>query len=230
MSVLIATPVRGSELFATSVSMGYAQFIRRLVEVMPGCDTIQVFSNDTCRARNRIVGHFLTQPTLERFTHLLFVDDDNWPEDASIVEKMMALDLDVVMAPTTNKRLPLRWCHQTWEDRETVVEENGCIDVRGVGMGFTMISRRCLEKLAAAARWYTDLPNALRCPDVFGHLFDRLTPGDDPEEETKLSEDYSFCKRWREAGGSVHIYVHAGIIYHTGAHAWSAHEMPGATR
>jgi hypothetical protein len=209
--------------------MGYAMFLRRIAECLPDADTIQVYSLDTVRARNRIVGHFLLQPSLEKFTHLLFVDDDNWPEKATIVQEMADLDVDVVMAPCTNKRLPLRWCHETWPDAH-VPDPKGCIDVKAVGMGFTMISRRCLEKIASLERWYTDWPSTQRCPNVFGQLFERLTPGDDPEEEALRSEDYSFCRRWRELGGKIHIYVHAGIIFHAGSHAWSAREIPGGTQ
>jgi hypothetical protein len=47
------------------------------------------------------------------------------------------------------------------------------------------------------------------------------------EDQALLSEDYSFCLRWRRLGGRVYVYARGGIIHHAGVHDWTAREMPG---
>ena len=226
--LLVATPVRGGDLHSTSISVGYVEFIRALQQSMP-VDTLSpilTYNCDNIRARNRIAATVLREPDFAKVTHVLWCDDDNWPEDSRIVKEMMALGEDFVAAPYTNKRKPLRWVHQILDHRPAV-DENGLMEVRGVGFGFTMTSRACLEKMSNAARRYTDTPNPHKVANIFGQLYDRFTPGEDPEDECLLSEDFSFCKRWREMGGKIHLYAKSGIIIHAGPHPFSARDMPG---
>jgi hypothetical protein len=224
MTLLVATPVRGAELWSAPVSVGYCQSLCTLaVDLALPMHRRWVYGLDVVRARNRMVAEVLSDPVLADVTHVLWWDDDNWPEDARVVPEMMALGLDVVAAPYTNKRQPMRWVHQSWGDGR-VPDERGLLDVRGVGMGFTLTSRRCLEVLAVDARRYWDAPNPRECPDVFGQLYD-----DFAGRSVLLSEDYSFCKRWRERGGLVYVYGRAGLVFHAGAHAWSAKDMKGGT-
>lgn len=216
--LLIATPVRGAELPAALVSAGYAEATRALSALVP-THTRLVFALDVVRARNRAVSLLLSESDLADVTHVLWWDDDQWPEDVTVVPEMMALGLDVVGGAYTNKRAPVRFVHQVWEDRREV-DARGCLDVRGVGMGFTLTSRACLEAMAAKAEWYWDLPREAQCPNIFGQVYD-----DFGGRRVLLSEDFSFCKRWREHGGKVYVYGRAGLIFHAGSHAWNAKEI-----
>lgn len=212
MSLLVATPVRAAELATAQVSLGYSDFRVRLARLMPDYKMLggeATFSLDVVRARNRMVGLVLARPEFADVTHVLFVDDDNWPEDVRIVPEMLALDRPILAAPYTNKKEPMRWVHRM----------DGT-SVAGVGFGFTMTSRALLEHLAKDAHWYTDLPHTLRVPNLFGQLYETVG-----EYETLLSEDFSFCKRAREAGFSIEL--HPGIVHHAGGHVWNAHQMPG---
>ena len=229
--LLIATPVRGGELMPEPVAMGYAESVRAL-QAMMSVDVIPptlTYSVDNIRARNRIAAMFLRREGFAAdATHLLWWDSDQWPENLRIVEEMLALDVDVVGAPYTGKRLPLRWVHQHLGDRTT--DERGLLEVRWVGFGFTIVSRTCLEKMSGVARVYSDrLPGGApphKVADIFGLMFFRDNPeSDDPTDELLLSEDNSFCERWRQLGGKVHIYTRAGIVVHAGQHGWSAREM-----
>jgi acetyl esterase/lipase len=216
--LLLATPVRASELPTAHVSLGYSDFRERLVRLMPDykslCGSV-TFSLDVVRARNRIVGILLGKPEFADITHVLWVDDDQWPEDVTIVPEMVERCRGVLGAPYTNKREPLRWVHR---------EHDGALSV---GMGFTMTTRALLESLAKDARWYVDLPNPIRVPNLFGQLYETVTLPNGEQVETLLSEDYSFCKRAREAGHPVELYEQAGIIHHAGGHVWDARGMPG---
>jgi len=80
----IATPVRGHDSFSGSVTVGYSEARMALARRMPveiisasvtyGCDLV--------RARNRIVAQVLR--SMPEITHVLWWDDDEWPEDVGI--------------------------------------------------------------------------------------------------------------------------------------------------
>jgi len=213
MSLLVATPVRAAELPTALVSLGYCDFREKLVRHMPDYKVLSgsiVFSLDVVRARNRIVGFVLTRPEFEDVTNVLWVDDDNFPEDVRIVDAMLERKGDIVAVSYTNKKEPLRWVHS--------IQPETC-EILGVGFGFTMTARHVLERLAKDATWYVDYFSGgnIETPNVFGQLYDRF-PG--TERDTLLSEDYSFCKRAREAGFKIELVP--GLIHHAGGHVWNA--------
>lgn len=227
--LVIATPVRAAEMHAASVSLGYAEMLLRLqrvlpVEVLAGSLT---FAADIVRGRNRIAAKVLREHPSA--THVLWLDDDQWVDDVGVVAELLALGVDVVGAPYTNKRQPLRWVHQHLQPPAAPVGD--LLEVAGVGFGFTLTSTRALCELSAAERVYTDHPNPHRLANLFGQLFHHpaLEQGVKvPEaDQALLSEDYSFCLRWRRRGGRVYLYTKAGLVHHAGPHAWSAREMPG---
>ena len=226
MSLVIATSFRGSNPWAAHVTIGYAENVRALCQEMPGTEVIPEVVTYACeqvRARNRVAAIVLRD--FPKMTYVLWWDDDQWPAERKIVGEMMATGKDLICAPYTNKKPPLRWVHQLLSP--CPMGDGGLQRVRSVGFGFTMTSRACLEKMSANARRYTDYPNPLKPANIFGQLYDAPTPGCAEEDETLLSEDFSFCKRWRELGGHVSLYLNAGIIFHAGMYPWSAQEMPG---
>ena len=227
---MIATSVRGAEPLAVSVSLGYAESLRALshelkLDVIP---PLVAYSDDNIRARNRMAALALRE--FPKATHVLWWDDDMWPEDRHIVREMMASGEDVISAPYTNKRQPLRWTHQALDPSPPPVDNKQ--EVRSVGFGFTMTTMRALRTMSADKRTlsYRDHPHEHVIPNLFGMLYDHpLAGGTGPVEECALlSEDRSFCKRWRDMGGRVVLKMDVGAIFHAGAHAWSAREIPGA--
>jgi len=208
----VCTPVRAAELGTALVSLGYSDFRCRLVRLMPDFKMLGgecTFSLDVVRARNRMAGFLLSREEFADVTHVLWVDDDNWPEDVRIVPEMVERCRGVLGAPYTSKKDPVRWVHRA----------DGQGGLVGVGFGFTMTTRECLTRVAASAKWYTDLPNALSVPNIFGQLYEVTPLG-----ETLLSEDFSFCKRAREAGYEIELYENA-LIHHAGGHVWNACQM-----
>jgi hypothetical protein len=75
------------------------------------------------------------------------------------------------------------------------------------------------------ARKYTDHPNKHVISNIFGQLYEPIGPDKSPETDSLSSEDYSFCKRWRDLGGRVMVYLNAGRIVHAGSHGWSVRDM-----
>jgi hypothetical protein len=180
------------------------------------------------RGRNRIAAKVLRDHP--EATHVLWLDDDQWAEDPRVVGEMIALDLDVVGAPYTNKGAT-RWVHRCLPVQEPPPADSPVLEVAALGFGFTLTSTSCLRHLSAIERYYTDHPNPHRVANIFGQLFHHpaMDQGVDvaPEDQALLSEDYSFCLRWGRLGGKVYLYTRAGLVMHAGAHAWSAREMPG---
>ena len=98
-------------------------------------------------------------------------------------------------------------------------QETGVQEVLDIGTGFLMIKRHVLEKMFTR---YYDLKyiNNINLDDRFEPymyaLFDTwlLHTGE------YLSEDYAFCKRWRDMGGKV--YAHNDVkLGHSGYHTFS---------
>jgi hypothetical protein len=109
---------------------------------------------------------------------------------------------------------------------EDVVVTNGCLPVDWMGFGFMLSSRACLERMwrhYAPTLSYGDAVDGMLSWTV--GLFQLLMP---PQNATPpyavgplLSEDYSFCKRWRDIGGEVQMYIGAGSpLNHIGPHVF----------
>ena len=215
--IVVATPVAGAAVWDARVTLGYAENLRWLGKEVP-IEAVVGVGDDVVRSRNRLAHIALHE--FPRMTHVLWWDDDNWPEDRGCVQRMIALGVDVVGAPYTRKMSPTTWVHQLLDPCPP--EAEGLQPVRSVGFGFTLTSRRCLERMSAAHRRYTDWPRHDRIADLFGLLFEQPGTSTDPEDEALRSEDYSFCLRWRQMGGAVYVYTKAGRIWHSGTKAWSA--------
>lgn len=230
MKLVIATPVDGAEVVSARVTLGWADSIRQLSHEIP-IEATTAFAKDVVRSRNRLAA--LALKAFPDMTHVLWWDDDNWPEDRSIVRKMIDTGEHLIGAPYTNKKPPLRWVHQLLNPCPVAVD--GVQEVRSVGFGFTITSRHCLETLSAENRRYRDdalwQGEPVKPSNIFGQLYEPLELRSEhycpEEEEFLLSEDFSFCKRWRDRGGRVALYCGAGLIHHAGTRGWSAKDMPG---
>jgi hypothetical protein len=226
--IAICTPVFGKPDTAY-ISLAYHQTSARLLrsgdfELLG----MRYFVNcDLVRARSRAVRIFLETEC----THLLFWDEDVAPHDIGIVRAMVELNKDVIAIPYPRKRLD--WGHVSdgvrdeaeqarlgrqgpdelealaldWPHRLAGPVDPGQVLQRAthVGMGFTLIQREMLEKMA---QWYaqeeghelvfTDACDGQRQPTVA--LFQLMI-----RDGLLLSEDYSFCQRCTDIGGEIHV-------------------------
>lgn len=183
--------------------------------------SFQMLGNDSLitRARNLVVSQFLDMP---HATHLLFIDADiGFTPDQ--VFALIAADKDVVGGVYPMKRMDWQgFKHQArignedlpaaamnyvveFEDPDHLPLDSRYAPVRYIGTGFLMIRRAVFAKLA---EHYPDLAfngmnmgvnPELASPNTYG-FFDCMI---DPETRTYLSEDYAFCKRWRDIGGAI---------------------------
>ncbi len=179
------------------------------------------------RGRNILVSRCLDDPTT---THLLFVDADIG-FDAAQVFRMLGFDRDVVAGMYPLKLLdwqsglqrallgealetaPLRYVGAPCQGAEAE-SENGFVAATYAGAGFMLIKRGVFEHMMAA---YPHLrfsaAHVAAAPSLSPHqyaLFDCMI---EPETGVYLSEDYTFCRRWRDLGGKIWLDAQGGLIH-----------------
>lgn len=181
------------------------------------------------RGRNALVAKFLEKADA---THLLFIDADIG-FDPRQVERMLAFDEDVVAGMYPLKTLD--WDQQALErahggevletaalrfvgavcDGDALERRDGFVTASYAGTGFMLIRRRVLLQMMEAypRTRYTATHTGQMAASHFA-LFDCVI---DPDSGHYLSEDYTFCKRWRAIGGRIWLDP-AGALVHVGAH------------
>ncbi len=156
-------------------------------------------------SRAEICAEFLESDS----TDLVFVDHDvSW--QAGGLLRLLGHDVDVVAGSYPFRRdpivFPIRWLQEQkelWADPAT-----GLLEVGGVPGGFLRIRRTALQRMTDA---YQQLAydHKISGKTIIG-LFEPYRIG-----KTKLSEDYSFCARWRDLGGKVWVDPEISMA-HTG--------------
>ena len=253
--ILIATPC-----FGGVVSQSYMLSVIRLMSYSKsaGFDvSLSMLGYDALisRARSTLVAAFLDNPAA---THLLFVDADIGFEPQQ-VERLLRLDKDFAGALYPLKSIDWDFIPQRCvEHGESVQQaalsyvgtfcpeterkqEGDFVTAIYAGGGFQLIRRSALERMIAAYpethfRRVHSMPmtgsrrEAAQSSNLFA-LFDCII---DPETGAYLSEDYSFCLRWRRIGGDIWIdaaskLTHSGPYEFVGDHASRFHGVkPGA--
>jgi hypothetical protein len=180
---------------------------------------------DLVRVRSRAVRKFLTETD---GTHLLFVDSDVSFEPATI-RTLVALDLPIVALPYPKRDIhwgrvyeaaragknpeAAAYEYVVRSEKETV-DARGILDVKGVGMGCTLLRRDMLEEMTFA---YKDELEAWDNHDteggptvmLFAMRWDTLKG-----KRHLYGEDISFCTRWLDMGGKIAMYVGPGSPAH----------------
>ncbi len=186
------------------------------------------------RGRNLLVSRCLDDYSA---THLMFIDADIGFDPAQVA-RMLAFDQDVVAGMYPLKLLdwnsgmhravageavetaPLRYVGAPCEGAEAA-SHDGFVSGTYAGTGFMLIKRGVLEAMMAA---YPHLRYAASHvaaqPSLSPHqyaLFDCMI---EPETGVYLSEDYTFCRRWRDIGGKIWLDTRGALI-HIGQHEFS---------
>ncbi len=173
------------------------------------------------RSRNALVKNFLDNDTA---THLLFIDADIGFEPEA-VQRLLELDEEVAAGMYPLKVVD--WSRMAAVVRpgmtETMVREasmhfvgvprapaereerDGFVTAEYAGTGFMMIKRSAIERLIAAhpeTRYHAmqTYPPQKAGGAPFHSLFDCMI---EPSTGTYLSEDFTFCHRFRAIGGKI---------------------------
>lgn len=174
------------------------------------------------RARNNAAVQFLAAT---EFTHLFWIDADiGFTPEAAF--RLLLADRDVVAGAYPIKRI--NWpaemptglttrefinAHTAFpvnaaegnEQMALNIDADGFLEVSEAPTGFMAIKREVLTTMM------TRLPELKYTPDgppdrphreLYHRFFDIMV---EPETNRYLSEDYAFCRRWRDLGGKVYV-------------------------
>lgn len=193
--------------------------------------SVQLLGNDSLitRARNTLVSMFLDSDA----THLLFIDADIGFSPDEVI-RLLRVGKDVAAGS-----YPLKIQHtgpevfdhvQSGEPLSTATlryvgvplegdqrqTDDGFVTAEYAGTGFMLIRREALERMIAAypeTRFSAAHDRAE--PSASANLFALFDCMIDPETREYLSEDYTFCRRWRDIGGEVWLDTQSQL-QHTG--------------
>jgi hypothetical protein len=232
--IFLATPCYGGQVGI--------HYLNAVVALQGACEargvglTVELLENDALitRARARLAHRFLSHPDA---THLLFVDADIGFAPAAALRLLDAgkalaggvyplkgLDWGKVRAAAQAGAADLMARSLGYVIRfiptpdSSVEVENGFAKVAYVGTGFLMIRRSVVEALGKAhPELVADLSDLEPGGRAVPMLFDTMI---EPETGQHLSEDYAFCRRWRDAGGEIWADVESRLT-HVGHAAYS---------
>ncbi len=155
------------------------------------------------RGRHGLMHEFLKSSA----THLLFWDVDIAPTDPTMVRRMMSTGHEIIggacpFRGETGKVV----CNilQTDKARGLIdTDDTGSAVVNEVGTGFLLMARTAIVRMCEAypeLHYRADLPG--QYADPMWALFDTKLV-----DRRFLSEDYFFCKLWRDLGERVHVFA-----------------------
>lgn len=243
--IFVATPC-----FGGTVTQSYMLSVIKLISYAKSAGfqvTLSLAGYDALisRARSTLVAAFLDDATA---THLLFIDADISFEPQQ-VERLLRFDKDFSGGLYPLKSIdwdliPQRCVNGGESVRQAALsyvgtfcgaaerkQEKDFVTAIYAGGGFQLIRRAALERMVAAypethfSRLHGLPMSGSRhdevCSSNLFALFDCII---DPETGTYLSEDYSFCLRWRKIGGEIWLdtaskLTHAGPYQFVGDHA-----------
>ena len=236
------TPVASLMVAAVNRGRVSAAFNASVVQLMRAieleADLVEVsdyrmWDADVVRVRNRVVQYFLAQ---RDETHLLFVDADI-EFSPTCVMGMVAAKKGMVAAPYP-KRMGVDWEAVArgfldgdeappearaykypvlgYSEKSEFDEANTCL-IDGIGFGLVLLEREALIDFYAhtmQSELYLDRPWQLRpTQELIADCFGLLNGPDGG----RLSEDHSFCQRWRKQGRAVSMYLgHGSPVSHWG--------------
>ena len=235
MKVMLATPC-----YISGVAMNYvaSMFSLALDARQVGLDCILHLHSESLitRGRNMIVLKFLSE---EAFTHLFWIDSDVVFQSESVF-RLLRADRDIAAGVYPMKRfnwpaqgLPTGMTQRQFEDRYTDypfnpigagaipvsshADADGFVEVAEAPTGFMVIKRHVFKLMMEKypeLNYVPDGPPNNPQRHLYWRFFDCMI---DPDSGRYLSEDYTFCRRWRDIGGKVFVDVQCKLM-HLGQH------------
>jgi hypothetical protein len=219
--ITIATPMYGG--MCTGVYMkSILELVRELSQAGHAANFIDIANESLItRARNILTETFLRTNS----DYLLFIDADEGFVSKGIL-KMIEEKVDLVGAAVPMKGINWERVRRAAkedkpdlekftaiynvnmnEDQKKELRENPnqIVEVEYIGTGLMLISRKVFETIKKNVKQY-------RCDQdkigsiMFGDpIYDFWQAIIDDKSERLLSEDYQFCKLWRQSGGKIYL-------------------------
>jgi len=138
------------------------------------------------------------------WTHMLMVDSDIGWQPETLVQ-MLDRNVDFIVAAPPQKKLEPSFAvfpEMPFGVAIDEIEVDGTIQVLAAGIAFALIRHTVIERLTVAHP-------ELRCSDGRYALFDPIIAAG-----RRMSEDISFCFRWRALGGQIWLLKDAPLQHH----------------
>ena len=129
---------------------------------------------------------------------LVMVDSDVVWQRGGLV-RLIDSGRDFVAGCYPHRKDPITWPLHLIDGQKTLtVEDGGVCEVKAVPGGFMCVRRTVVEQLIAEhpELEFESSKTEHPCYALFDHVWDG---------KTRLSEDLSFCARWRAIGGRIYI-------------------------
>lgn len=242
VNVLICVPsFRGMVMSHTMVAISRAVFL--LAKLGINSDVINIDSAEITVARNTLASYALRQAHV---THLLFIDDDMTFEPDAVIDLLRCdkpiigyiypkrvLNQEQVYAAARGGAsfdaaitAGLEFVHRHIPNATLSITEGLC-PVRGVGMGLCLIKMSTFQTMVDKGAVNMPEPTTAESDGGFfaGQIIGFFDPIYSDEAGRFLSEDLSFCERWREScGGEVWAKVNRKIG-HIGQYIYAGNYM-----
>lgn len=191
-SILIATPCYNASIDSNTAGAIYASGL--LLKDKGIKNGLYFVNNESyiTSARNRIAYEFLTSD----FTHLMCIDADIGFQPTDILSLLeMGKEFAAATYSTKNKN-----------SRPTVVFSPQK-EVEYIGMGFVLLKKSVFEKIAPTTE-------KLISPATWGNVWYYNFFGPIIKDNVLLTEDFSFCQRWRNVGGKIYLNEKIKLIHY----------------
>ena len=241
--ILIATPAYGEMFYAP-----YVNSVIGLQKLMARNNWDSAFATiayaDIVESRNFLLSHFYDNTDA---SHLLFVDADMGYEP-KLIDEMVRIDKPVVGVIAPKRQIDLDRLAELarkGEPTQRAIARShsflirpaksggkrpaipGFVEVEGCGAGILLIKRDCIRTLLAKLPELSDTAAGKTSPLALAKKLPRLIRAFDPlvVDGARLSEDFSFCHRWRQrCGGEVwanisHKITHVGLQRFSGRYS-----------
>jgi len=181
------------------------------------------------RARNTLTEMFLRSNS----DYLLFIDSDQG-FNADGVLKMIEEGVDVIGAAVPMKGINWNrvkaaalagqddlakhsaiYNFNATQDQKNSIKENplSIVEVDYVGSGLMLISRNALQSLKEVTPSYRS-DQTKTGGILYGEtIYDFWRTDIDPESNRLLSEDYNFCKVWKDQGGKIYLAPYVKVVH-----------------
>jgi hypothetical protein len=234
--ILIATPAFG-EVFYTPYVHSMFRLHRALTPKNWRLSFASIAYSDIIEARNFLLTQWFDKTDC---SHLLFVDADMGFE-AELVLDMLALKKPLVGTIYTRRQIDLgrlaklaaggeRSDNAIARAHDFIVRPmrsrpvrriNGFIEVEGCGAGLLLIQRACIAAMLKKMPDISDTQAPKTAP--IAKTLSRLIRAFDPiiTNGGRLSEDFSFCHRWRSCSGEIWARADKTVT-HIGLHRFEA--------
>jgi len=238
--IMIATPAYG-EVFYTPYVSSMLSLTRVLQKRAIDFAFNAISYSEIAESRNFLLTHWYDKTDA---SHLLFVDADmGFP--AALITEMIDLDQPLVGAVYPKRTLDVKKVAQLAVEEKDAARaiakaqdyvlralrgprkappRPGFIEVEACGSGILLIQRACIERMLKAMPKISDLKAKTTSP--LARNLDRLIRAFDVlfVNGMRLSEDFSFCYRWRHGckgevwAGVAHDITHIGLQRFGGAY------------